>query len=1145
MTIPRRAGLACVALAATCHSFTAAASALPPHRPGERAISTPTPPPPPPQPTVPTPSGPTVTLDDFLASRKRGIGALVDAQIIKMRRLVEVTRDDDPQKPDFWFRLAELFAEQERAASDDARALDEPLHAAPPAQRAELAARQRAHESRRRRWQRDAVAAYLAASRFPTYERQDEVLFRLAWVLRAAHKADEARTFLLRLLRDHPASRYVPDAYLAFADLYFDAGDMNAALKFYEKVEQFPRAAVYPYGVYKKGWCQVNLGAHADALATFVSVVGMARAAGAGSGGAAVAQKRALERGAKKDVVRAYARVASPDRAWDFFRRVGGDDAPKMMEALAELYWEQGQAADSTRVYRRMIALDASRARLCAWQTKIVRNTLSSGSKREQVQELERLGAVHDAVVESLGASARAECRDALHDTAKELAIVWHKEAQRTKNRDTFALDRHVYELFLSYFPADADAYELGYFYGELLWTLEAWRAAAEQYTKVVEARPDGRYVKDAAYAAVLAWQAALGADPPEPPPPAGARTTSVAPRELPDGERRMLSAFDLYLGHVPDAPERVKIEYRKAHVLYEYDHYAEAAALFAGIVERHPDDELAIPFAANLLLDCLNALGRPKEVAAWVDRLLELPRARGDAAFLAAMIGLKSDALDIEARAFEHDRQFKECGRSMLAAAEAAPAHEKHAERLWNAAQCFQNAHLVGQAIGVWSRLVDAHGGDVLGKRALLRLGAGYQQLAYYAKAADSYEAFAKKYPGEPEAAAALANATTFREGLGEPDAALGDMASFVGFYDQRRPHDAAAVFFQMAEVHERSGDTERLRAHLEEYLAKWARRGGLDREVEARFRLGELAWRASCPRPAADGACVQTTRVTSTRGQQVLSAARRRAPARGRTQCGPPTKAKVVVLPRDGRLAARAREHLAAAVQLWAAGDAQNPIAGRDADARRAAGALAAAGAAFTLAEGDYEALLGVPFPTGLDFSRPSPRDGRRRQAAVAARLADSNRRFTAYLGEKARLLERARREYLGVFERRQARWTIAAAARIGQLHRDFADQLYTAEIPKDLPEADGFGNHPRDLYCDALEDEAGKVEAKATAAFGACLAAATSQAWFSDWSRLCERELNQLEPARFPLASEIAPEAAYAPTRLGPAPPITTLP
>jgi tetratricopeptide (TPR) repeat protein len=518
-----------------------------------------------------------------------------------------------------------------------------------------------------------------------------------------------------------------------------------------------------------------------------------------------------------------------------------------------------------------------------------------------------------------------------------------------------------------------------------------------------------------------------------------------------------------------------------------------------------------------------------------WVRKFLEMPALVSNAELGAQLVSLMSDAYDGEARAHEKSGDAKECGRSFLAAAEALPAHPKHAERLWNAGQCFQNAHLVGQAIKAWEALREAHPTNPLASKALFRIGAGYHQLAFYGKAADKYEEFAGKFPGESQAAVALGNATVFRQGLGESDRALADMTSFVGAYDTRKPADAAAVFFQMADVYEKDGNLARLRTHLTTYLDKWGPRGGLDREVEAHFRLGELAWRASCPHPSADGACVEVSRTTSTRGRQVLESARRKVGLGKRTQCGPATKSKIVVHDRERQQASIAQDHLRAAIRLWKAGDRSNPITGRDAEARRAAGAYAAAGAAFLLAEQTYEEFLRVKFPQNLDFSRPSPQDSPRRRAATAKKLEDSNRRFADYLSDKAKRLEAARAMYLDVFKLRQAQWTIAAAARVGQLHQDFAGQLYTAEIPKDLPEVDAWGNRPRDLYCDELEDRAGKVEAKATEGFESCLSAATGEAWYNEWSRLCERELNQLEPVRFPLSSELKPDASFVPTTL----------
>ena len=999
------------------------------------------------------------------------------------------------------------------------------------------------------------MKAYIAATKFKKYERMDEVLFKLAYLLTSVKKEDQAREFFLRLIKDYPDSKYIPDAYLSFAEFYFDKAEMDAALKFYEKVEQFPKASVYPYAVYKKGWCYVNLGDYKTALETFVGVVRMTQE---GKVNVNRQQKESLQKEAKKDIVKAYAHVGGPDKAWEFFQRTGGDFAPKMMEALAELYWEQGKFPDSTRVYRKVISMNMDSPRICEWQNKVVRNTLSSGSKRDQVQEIERLGAVYDKVGEMKGVKKdqMEECRNNFHDTSKELALIWHKEAQRTKNSDTYALDKYVYKVFLDHFPSDKDAYDMGFYYGELLWTLENWKDAAEQYTKVVEMNPTGKYVKDAAYAAVLAWKNALNVDDHEQRElvendreKMKQKGEKLEPIKIPEYQQKMIGAFDTYIKYVPDAPELVTIKYRKARIYYEYNHFEEAAKLFGDIVEKHPKHELAI-YSANLLLDSLNALGKTKEVVAYVDKFLEMPDLMKDPEFGKQMISLKSDTYDMEGHEFEKLHNFKECGRSMLASAESLPDHPKHAERLWNAGQCFQNAHLVGQALKARLELIKDHPKDPLAQKALFRVAAGYHQLAYYTKAADSYEEFANKFPGEKKATDALGNATTFRIGLGESDKAIADMDSFVKFYGSRKPQDAAGVFFQMADVYEKDQKYDELAKHLELYLKKWGAQGGPDRQVLAHFRLGEMSWKASCPKASEDGACLEIKRVTATGRQKVFADLNKKLSKgkkireKQRTQCGPPTKSKISLFDRQKAQASKGQEHFQAVLKIWNKGAAASKITGKDVEARAGLAAYAVAGSAFYIAEVQYEDFLRIKFPEGLDFQQPGQYDTKKKAEAKKKKSEESGKKFSSYLDSKAKQLDKARTLYLDVFGMKQAQWTIASAARVGQIYSDFSGQLYTAEIPKDLKEQDEWGNRPREIYCDKLEDTAEPIEAKAVDGFEKCLKAATEQSWFNEWSRLCERELNQMKPSEYPLSSEVKPEAGYVSTTMSATPVVPEL-
>jgi len=1104
-------------------------------------------------------SGPVLTVDQFVAGHREGIIKLVNAQIDKMKRLITVTGDDDPQKPDFLFRLGELYAEKQQYFFNKARGLDQKIYEMQPSQRGTLQAEQKKYEGEQNKWLLEAVKAYIGATNFRKYERMDEVLFRLAYLLTSVKKEDKAREYFHRLIKDYPNSKYIPDAYLSFAEYYFDKGEMDNALKFYEKVEQFPKSSVYPYAVYKKGWCYVNQGDYKTALETFVGVVRMSTE---GKVNISKAQKEALIKEAKKDIVKAYAHVGGPEKAWEFFQRTGGDYAPKMMEALAELYWEQGQFGDSSRVYKKVIAMNMDSPRICEWQNKIVRNTLSAGNKKDQVQEIERLGAVFDKVADMKGMKKDQldECKNTFHDTTKELALIWHKEAQKTKNQDTYALDKFIYKVYLDHFPKDKDSYEMSYYYGELLWTLENWKDAAEQYTKVVEMNPGGKYVKDAAYAAVLAWKNALNVDDHEHQDQVKADQDKLKDREkggekkmaameIPEYQQKMIGAFDTYIKYVPDAPELVTIKYRKARIYYEYNHFDEAAKLFEDIVRKFPKHELAI-YSANLLLDSLNAQGKTKEVVAWVDKFLEMPELMKDPEFGKQMISLKSDTYDMEGHQYEKEKNFKECGRSMLAAAEALPDHAKHAERLWNAGQCFQNAHLVGQALKARLALIQAHPKDPLAQKALFRVAAGYHQLAYYSKASEYYEDYANKFPGEKKATDALGNATTFRIGLGESDKAIADMDSFVKFYGSRKPQDAAGVFFQMGDVYEKQKDYDKLAKHLEEYLKKWGPQGGPDRQVQAHFRLGEMSWKASCPKASEDGACLEIKRIAATGRQKVLYDINKKL-KKGkkigeakRTQCGPPTSSKIIVYDRNKSQAAKGAEHFQAVLKIWNKGAAASKITGKDVEARAGLAASSVAGSAFYLAESQYESFLRIKFPEGLDFQQPSQYDTKKKAEAKKKKAAESGKKFGTYLDEKSKALAHARDQYLEVFKMKQAQWAIASSARIGQLYADFVGQLYTAEIPKDLKEQDEWGNRPREIFCDALVDKAEPIEAKAVEGFETCLKAATDYSWFNEWSRLCERELNQMKPTEYPLASEIKPEAGYVSTSMGETPVIPEL-
>jgi tetratricopeptide (TPR) repeat protein len=526
----------------------------------------------------------------------------------------------------------------------------------------------------------------------------------------------------------------------------------------------------------------------------------------------------------------------------------------------------------------------------------------------------------------------------------------------------------------------------------------------------------------------------------------------------------------------------------------------------------------------------------------------------------------LKTDSLVVEAKQYEKDKNYKECGISFVAAAETIPTHKEHAQRLYNAGLCFQNARLIGQAIKAREQLIKDHPKDTLAQRALFQIASGYHQLAYYSEAAKRYEEFAGKFPGEKQAFTALGNAYAFRIGLGEFEKAVDDMNSFVKYYGDKKPSDAANVVFQMSEVYEKQKKTEEVSKHLDAYLKKWGAKGGIDKQIIAHFKLGEIAWAKSCPQmqEGSNGACIKVERVTMGGKQrafyqinQKIKDKKKKLKEKLRTQCGPPTSSKITVYDRVAKAASEAQKHFSEVLKLWAHGDAEKKLAQHvsnpgEAAVRDVFMRFAVAGAAFYQGEEIYEKFLKVKFPQGLDFQQPTQYDTKKQAEAKKKKFDDSSKKFMAYLTEKSKLAEKLagptkekKGMYDYVLDYKVAHWTIAGSARIGQVFADFVNQLYTATIPADLKEQDEWGNRPREIFCDALVDKAEPIESKAVVGYDLCLKAATEQSWFNEWSTMCEVELNQMKPSEYPLAAEAKPEPGYVSTPVTPAAVISEVP
>jgi tetratricopeptide (TPR) repeat protein len=190
----------------------------------------------------------------------------------------------------------------------------------------------------------EAAAAYARAAQSPVvhaYPSADELLFDYAMLAWQAGAIEDGKNALLDLIRNHPTSPFVMNAYAAFADHMFSTGNLEAAIKLYDKIRQFGEPDVTAYATYRLAWCHLSSDP-ADgrrALELFVhSMESLEQPTG---------WARDLQRASLEGAVLAYADVGRPDRAKAFFARIVRDtDIPieTPLRLLAEAYAEVGDS---------------------------------------------------------------------------------------------------------------------------------------------------------------------------------------------------------------------------------------------------------------------------------------------------------------------------------------------------------------------------------------------------------------------------------------------------------------------------------------------------------------------------------------------------------------------------------------------------------------------------------------------------------------------------------------------------------------------------------------------------------------------------------------------------------------------------------
>jgi len=687
----------------------------------------------------------------------------------------------------------------------------------------------------------DAILLYSKLLKaYPTYERNDAVLYQLARAYEADQQIESSLATLDALVQRYPSSRYLGEAQFRRGEMLFSAKRWADAEWAYARVMAIgPRSEFYEASLYKHGWARFKRGDAAGSLASFAQLLDRKLLDRNG----AVLDLETFTR-PQRELVEDTLRVVAITFSFEddatgvdaFLARHGAKPyAYLLYGTLGDLYTSKERWTDAAGAYSAFAKREPDHERAPLLQMQAIDAYKRGGfaslvleGKRDYVERY-RFGSSFWA--KRTPADAPLVVRE-LKTNVKDLAAYYHAQAQASKQPADYQLAAHWYREYLQSFPADPEAAATNYLLAETLFESRQYHDAAAEYEHTAYGYPPSDKSATAGYAALVAYEK-------EEPGLAG-EPRSARHREALDSALRFATTFESH-------PESTPVLVRTARELYDLKDYAKAIDVADIVLARRPPvdadkqrtawtviangqfelGEFERAEGAYLQVHALLAAGDPQRaaieerIAASVYKQGEAHQAAGDAATAVS---------------------------DFLRVARLAPGAKIRATADYDAA-----ALLIG--LKDWPRAIEVLEGyrrnfpaSPLQGEVTRRLAAAYVEAGHPGPAAAEFERIATSSGGEAEVQReALAQAAALYEKAGDASKTAAAWESYVRRFPS--PFEPAIEAHEkLAELAQQAGNAPRRAALLEE-LVRAERAGGAARTNRSRFLAAKASLELAAP--------------------------------------------------------------------------------------------------------------------------------------------------------------------------------------------------------------------------------------------------------------------------------------------------------
>jgi tetratricopeptide (TPR) repeat protein len=392
---------------------------------------------------------------------------------------------------------------------------------------------------------------------FKTYPEMDSVLFNNAFAHQQINLSKVAETLYKKLIDLYPKSHLLPDGLLALAELLYDQQRFSEALPFFAKLESFPAARVYGYGMYKMAWTHYNLKDSQSGVQKLQLVVKLSPP------GKEASRGYNLREESLRDLTIFIGDIIGPSGVYPFFAKITTE------EELGQAMLNTARLYDSHSRYKEIpIFINEynkthPKSAVLVKTNLILVNSFEVLKKREEV--LEKLKAASELC--QSGSAWRKEqtpeiiaesCQKKFREESLEISKKWWDIWSKNKSHKEFSfLTERALRLILDLDDEKAPDLKTRYALAELLFQSDKFEESSAQYKLVADRTPDPVQAHDSAYAALYSIEKAI--------------------EKTPQKSALRKSLVQNYLSKHPKGEHFLPVKFKWALILYEENKLDEA----------------------------------------------------------------------------------------------------------------------------------------------------------------------------------------------------------------------------------------------------------------------------------------------------------------------------------------------------------------------------------------------------------------------------------------------------------------------------------------------------------------------------------------------------------------------------------------